>query len=123
MFKVKHLMEARESDDGVRIWVEPIGLTADLREWCGVEEILSHVGPTRELWEWFEANPQGYEYFRGKYHEQLSVSPYRPALQAMAAAASRENLTLLHTGDNPNQNTAVALHEYLTELQAYCQPE
>jgi len=32
MIKVKHVLEAVEQGDGQRIWVEPIGLTKDLRE-------------------------------------------------------------------------------------------
>jgi uncharacterized protein YeaO (DUF488 family) len=42
---------------------------------------------------------------------------------ALATAALQENITLLHQGDDPNHNTATALHEYLSELQAYSRPE
>ena len=38
MIKVKHLLEAVEESDGQRLWVEPIGLTKDLREWCQVDQ-------------------------------------------------------------------------------------
>jgi hypothetical protein len=33
MIKVKHFLLKVESDDGQRLWVEPFGLTKDLREW------------------------------------------------------------------------------------------
>jgi uncharacterized protein YeaO (DUF488 family) len=45
-------------------------------------------------------------------------SPYKPALRQLVKAATRENVTLLHQGDDPQQNSATALYEYLSELQA-----
>ena len=44
----------------------------------------------------------GYDFFRAKYHEALKVSPYRKALQELAGAATRENVTLLHQGAHAN---------------------
>ena len=123
MIKVKHLLDEAEADDGQRIWVEPIGLTLDLREWCRIDHVLSHLGPPRELWMWFEDHPQAYDYFRGQYHDALSRSPYRTALIDLVSASRRANFTLVHQGDDPEQNTAIALYEFLSELEAYVPPE
>ena len=84
MIKIKHLLEPVEKDDGQRLWVEPIGLTRDLQQWCRIDHVLTHLGPPRELWDWFEEHPDGYEHFRGVYHEHLSRSPYKEALQELA---------------------------------------
>ena len=119
MMKVKHLMDAVEPDDGQRLWVEAGGLTKDLREWCNVSHVLPHLGPTSTLATWFEQHPDGYEYFRARYHEALARSPYKAALQTLVKSAAKENFTLLHMADDPNQNAAAALHEYLTELGAW----
>ena len=123
MIKVKHLLESVEPDDGVRMWVEPVGLTKDLREWCKVEHVMPHLGPPREVWEWFDEHPDGYEVFRGQYHECLSHSHYRPALQRLACAGMRENFTLVHAGEDCEHNCATALREFISELEAYCPPE
>jgi uncharacterized protein YeaO (DUF488 family) len=123
MIKVKHFLDAVEPDDGQRLWVEPIGLTRELTEWCKVDHVLKHLGPNRKLWDWFEEHEDGYEHFRGKYHEYLAKSPYRQALLMLAGAGQRENFTLLHQGSDPNQNSAVALHEFLNELSAYIPPD
>src|SRR5580693_84100 len=120
MVRVKHFLEAADAGDGQRIWAEPFGLTKDLREWCQVAHVLPHLGPPRELWEWFNEHPDGYEYFRGCYHEFLNKGPYRIALQQLACAALKENVTLLHQGDDAEHNTASALYEFLSELEAYC---
>jgi uncharacterized protein YeaO (DUF488 family) len=119
MIKIKHFMDAREEDDGERLWVEPIGVTKDLSEWCAVDHQLIHLGPPRELWQWFEDHPDGYEFFRGKYHEHLNSRGLRQALWQLAKAGQSENFTLLHQGEDDGHNTATALYEYLTELSAY----
>ncbi len=123
MIKVKHVTETVEQDDGVRIWVEPVGLTLDLQQWCQVDHVLPHLGPPPQLAEWFEEHPDAYDYFRAKYHEHLNRSSFRSALVQLAHIAQRQNITLLHHGDNPSENTGVALHEFLSELSAYSQPE
>lgn len=119
MIKVKHLMEAVEDDDGQRLWVESVGLTKDLRAWCRVNHVLPHLGPSAQLADWFEAHPDGYDYFRGQYHEALAKSPYKVALQNLAKAAQKETFTLLHGGDDAQHNAATALHEFLSELAAW----
>jgi uncharacterized protein YeaO (DUF488 family) len=120
MIKIKHFMAAMEEDDGRRIWVEPFGLTTDFRQWCSVDHLLCHVAPPRGLWDWFETHPTGYDYFRARYHEWLTSSPYKEALQQLACAALRENITLLHQAEDNEHNSATALYDYLNELEAYC---
>jgi uncharacterized protein YeaO (DUF488 family) len=119
MFTIKHFLDACEPGDGQRIWIEPIPLTADLREWCKVDHLACALGPPLSVWRWFQQHPDGYEYFRCVYHEYLERSAMNPALAQLAAAASCSDLTLLHQGDDPAQNTATALYEYLTNLSAY----
>lgn len=123
MIRIKHFMDALDAEERERIWVEPINLTRDLREWCSIHHVLPHLGPPVKLWKWFEEHPDGYGEFRGRYHEHLSRGPYLPALRALAAAALREDFTLVHQGDDPAHNTATALYEFLSELEAYCPPE
>ena len=123
MIKVKHFLDPVEPDDGQRIWAEPFGLTKELREWCKVGHVLTHLGPPRALWDWFEEHPDGYDYFRARYHECLAQSPYKPALQQIACAGLRETYTLLHQGDDLEHNSATALQEFINELEAWCPPE
>lgn len=123
MIRVKHFLDPIEPDDGHRLWVESIGLTRDFQELCDVHHVLSHLGPSMRLWLWFDQHPDGYEYFRGKYHEQLQAGPYHDALAELAAAAMKEDFTLLHQGDDPLHNGASALAEFISELQAYIKPD
>ena len=123
MIKVKHFLHNADKDDGQRLWVEPLGLTRDLREWCRVDHVLPHLGPPRALWDWFGEHPDGYDYFRARYHGFLAQSKYKPALRNLAQAGTRETFTLLHASDDDDHNSAVALMEFLHELEAWKQPE
>ena len=123
MIKVKHLLEAVEESDGQRLWVEPIGLTKDLREWCRVDHVLPHLGPPMKAWKVLEDHPDAYDFFRAQYHEQLKKSPYRAALQSLAVASRAETFTLVHSSDDVEHNSAIALYEFLSELEAHIKPE
>ena len=127
MIKIKHVMDAVETDDGQRIWVESYGLTRDLQQWCGVTHVLSHLGPPAALRDWFDehcnGSGDGYDFFRARYHEVLGKGPYKAALQKLACAGRSENFTLLYDGEDAEHNTATALYEFLSELTAYCPPE
>ena len=120
MIRIKHLLDAVDREDGHRLWIEPIGCTKDLCQWCAVEHLLPHLGPPRKIWAWFEEHPNGYDEFRARYHEHLGRGPYRDSLQQLACLARRENFTLLHQGDDSHHNSATALYEFLSELKAYC---
>lgn len=123
MILVKHLMDRVEPEDGQRLWIEPIDLTRDLREWCRVDYRMASLSPERRLWNWFQRHADGYEYFRGMYHVTLSRGMTRELAKELAWAATETNFTLLHQSDDPAHNSATALYEYLSELQAYCPPE
>ena len=121
MIKVKHMFDRVEADDGARVWVEPVGLTKDLQEWCAVNWVLPHLGPPPEVWNWFERHPDGYEYFRALYHAWLDRSPLKAALQQLAVYSMNVNCTLIHAGDDLVHNSASALAEFVIGLAA-CSP-
>lgn len=120
MIKVKNLFDAVEPDDGVRLFLEPSGLTRDLREWCVVHHVLGNVAPPGRLAEYLEPAPADrYDAFRGQYHEWLSESQFLPALDELARATRDENYTLLHTGEDPEHNVAGAFADFLAERQGW----
>jgi uncharacterized protein YeaO (DUF488 family) len=118
MVKVKHFIAPPERGDGPRLWVEPIGLTRDLQDWCSVDLLLTQLGPPRFLWEWFldRPGPDRYDIFKIAYRKSLVGGEYRRPLQSLAAAATRGDFTLLHQCEDPERNTACALRDLLVEL-------
>lgn len=119
VIKVKHLMDALEEDDGVRIWVEPIGLTRDLAEWCSIDNVIPQMTPSQKTI-FVATHAEGFDYYVQRFHEELRKSPQAPTLKALAMASRVENFTLIHASEDPAQNCAMALFEYLAELAAEC---
>ena len=119
MMKVKNLFDAVEPDDGVRLFVEPTGLTRDLVEWCSVHHVLGNIAPPKPLASILASEYERYDEFRAHYHEWLADSRFMPALDELARAASTENYTFLHTDDDAEHNVASALAEFLAERQGW----
>ena len=117
MIKVKSIFDTVEQDDGVRIWVEPIGLTRDLQQWCDVDYVLPQVGPPLRAWNELRERPERYDYFAAKYHAFLVQDARRTLLAQLAALGASRGLTLLHQGDDPCQNSATVLFEHLAAWQ------
>jgi uncharacterized protein YeaO (DUF488 family) len=118
---VKHIMDTVEPGDGFRVWIEPVGLTRDFVEWFRITCAIPCIAPPAALCDWFEQHPDGYDYFCAGYHQMLT-SPSLPWLKELARAACQDNYTLLHQGDSPAENSATALCEFLSNLQAYFHP-
>jgi len=71
---VKRVYETPASSDGVRVLVDrlwPRGLT---KEDAAVKVWLRDIAPSKELREWFHANPDAWRFFRKRYLKEL-VSP------------------------------------------------
>src|SRR5690349_10041821 len=117
MIKVKHLLDRIDHDDGVRLWVEPIGLTRDLRRWCEVDHVLPQLGPPLRAWEELQDHPERYERFAAEYRALLTNGPQGSAVAGLAAASAAHDLTLLHQGDDPYRNSAMVLFEFLISRQ------
>jgi uncharacterized protein YeaO (DUF488 family) len=122
MILIEHLMDPAEPTDGTRLWIEPIPLTLDLRRWCRVDGEVPALAPERHVWQWLQSHPDGYEYFRAVYHSYLERNAMKTLALELAFAGMHINFTLPHQGDDPAQNSATALYEFLSELQAYSPP-
>src|SRR5687768_15384912 len=97
MIRTKQVTQAAATDDGPRVWVEPVGLCRDFREWCSVDVVVSDVAPPLVLWEWFQQSPaERYVGFRRAYKRYLRTGPMRRALEKLAAAGATSYLTLLY---------------------------
>ena len=120
MIKVKHLMDPLEEDDGLRIWVEPIGLTRDLQEWCYIDNLLMPLTASQRTIFAATRDTEAFDYYVARFHQDLRNSPHAATLKSLAAASRNENFTLIHASDDPSQNCAMALFEFLAELASEC---
>lgn len=117
MIKVKSIFDPVEADDGVRIWVEPIGLTRDLRQWCDVDYVLPQLGPPLRVWNDLREHPDHYGYFAAKYRAFLSQTACRATIAQLATLAGSRQVTLLHDGIESKHNSAAVLFDFISAWQ------
>jgi uncharacterized protein YeaO (DUF488 family) len=118
MIRIKHLFDSVDTQDGERIWIEPIGLTRDFVEWCKITHVMSSLGPSKEMVEWLDQHPSCFDFFEAQYLAELNSSKYMTSLRGLAVASRTQTFTLIHQGEKPNENSAVVLRNFLAELSA-----
>jgi uncharacterized protein YeaO (DUF488 family) len=111
MLKLKRAYEPESRSDGTRLLVErlwPRGLSkAALR----IDAWLKDAGPSTELRQWFNHDPDKWPAFRARYFRELNSRP--EAWRAIVTAARRGAVTLVYSSRDTEHNNAVALKDYL----------
>jgi uncharacterized protein YeaO (DUF488 family) len=118
MIYVKHFMDSVSPGEGPRLWVEPLGLTLDLLEWCRIDLLMRDFAPNRILWEWYYERPGTgrYQVFSQAYRKWLLEGPCRASLQALAQLARNGDITLLHQCTDSTRNSGTVLRDAMEEL-------
>jgi len=111
---VKRVYADPSPSDGLRVLVDrlwPRGLT---KEKAAIKFWLRDLAPSKELREWFHANPQGWLVFRKRYLKELVSEEARAALEKLyTTVKSGKTLTLVYASKNEERNNAVVLKELL----------
>lgn len=111
MLKLKRAYEPESRSDGTRLLVErlwPRGLSkAALR----IDAWLKDAGPSTELRQWFNHDPDKWPAFRARYFRELNARP--EAWRPIVTAARRGAVTLVYSSRDTEHNNAVALKDYL----------
>jgi uncharacterized protein YeaO (DUF488 family) len=111
MLTLKRAYEPASRSDGTRLLVErlwPRGLSkAALR----VDAWLKDAGPSTELRQWFNHDPDKWPGFRTRYFRELDSRP--EAWRPIVTAARRGAVTLIYSSRDAEHNNAVALKDYL----------
>ena len=111
MLKLKRAYEPVSKDDGRRFLVERLWPRGLSRRKLHLDAWLKDVGPTTELRQWFDHDPDKWTRFRARYFRELDSRPesWRP----IRLAARRSAVTLVYSSHDEQHNNAVALKEYL----------
>jgi uncharacterized protein YeaO (DUF488 family) len=101
------------SDGAARVLVDrlwPRGLSkakAALDEWC------KQVAPSPELRTWFHHDPDRYDEFVRRYHDELASGEQHEALESLRQRAAAGMLTLVTATKDENHCAAEVLYELL----------
>src|SRR5437667_6599422 len=111
---VKRVYETPASSDGVRVLVDRLWPRGLSKEDAAVKMWLRDLAPSKELREWFHANPDAWRFFRKRYLKELVSPEANAALEKLyAVTVSEKKLTLLYASRNEQRNNALVLKELL----------
>ena len=108
--RVKRVRDEAASGDGLRVLVDrlwPRGLT---KERAGVSRWLKEAGPSTELRQWFDHDPDRWEEFKRRYRVELEQGDM---LKTLVALVRRRRVTLLFGSREQRFNNAMALKGFI----------
>jgi len=117
MIKCKSIYQPPEPEDGERIFVDrlwPEGVTtrdSALTQW------LQELAPSYELWR-YNFSPDKWAEYRRLYWQELSQKSLHPVLRQLKEKSENTTITLLFGTKDDLHNNAVALKEYLENINA-----
>ena len=111
MLKLKRAYEPGSRSDGTRVLVERLWPRGLSKESLQIDAWLKDVGPSNQLRQWFNHDPDKWPRFRARYFRELDSRPasWRP----IVSAARRGTVTLVYSSRDKEHNNAVALKDYL----------
>lgn len=112
--KLKRAYDAASENDGKRILVDrvwPRGISkekADLYEW------FKEIGPSKELRQWFNHDPEKFEEFEKKYREELQNGEQKDAYDKLKEIQKEySTITLVFSAKDEKNNQAQVLKAML----------
>jgi uncharacterized protein YeaO (DUF488 family) len=111
MLKLKRAYEPKSRGDGPRLLVERLWTRGLSKATLRIDAWLKDVGPSTELRQWFNHDPDKWPRFRARYFRELDSRP--EAWRPIVTAARRGTVTLVYSSRDTLHNNAVALKDYL----------
>jgi uncharacterized protein YeaO (DUF488 family) len=117
MLRIKRVYEDPSPGDGQRVLVDrlwPRGLSKDevqLDEWA------KDLAPSDELRKWFGHDSLKWGKFRQRYRAELKADGKAEKLRELADKAKRDKVTLLYAAKDERMNNAVALKDFIENMQ------
>lgn len=113
--EIKRVYDTPNSGDGFRILIDrlwPRGLT---KEKAKVDLWLKSIGPSAELREWFNHDPEKWKEFKKRYFAELRTNT--EAIAEILKYIKKENVTFLFASKEQRYNNAVALKEFIEKMK------
>lgn len=115
MIRTKRIYDPPGTQDGYRILIDRLWPRGISKDKARIDEWRKELAPSDRLRKWFNHEPEKWEEFRRRYHEEL-----RPKIKEVKELAQRQRpktITLLYGARDEEHNNAVALKELLQRLQ------
>jgi uncharacterized protein YeaO (DUF488 family) len=114
MIRIKRVYEPPGPRDGKRILIDRLWPRGLSKEKARVDEWRKDLAPSDRLRKWFNHEPEKWDEFKRRYHRELQ--PKINELADLKHGKRSATITLLYGARDPEHNNAVALKEFLDEL-------
>lgn len=111
LVQVRRIYEDTTATVGSRVLVDRIWPRGVSRERAHLDAWIKDVAPSAELRKWYHANPQAWDEFRQKYHQELDRK--EDAVSFLLDLIKKGGATLLYSSTDTERNNAIALRDYL----------
>ncbi len=100
-------------NDGYRVLVDRVWPRGVSREDAAIDEWCRDIAPSDALRRWYGHEVERWDEFRDRYKGELTEDPGRAALEALAARARKQRVTLVFGARDAEHSQAAVLKELL----------
>lgn len=112
--KLKRAYDEVATNDGKRILVDRLWPRGVSKEDAALDEWLKEIGPSKELRQWFDHDPDKFEAFKQKYRKELQDGEQKASYDQLKEIQKKNStITLVFSAKNEKNNQAVVLKEML----------
>jgi len=112
--KLKRVYEDEANDDGKRILVDRVWPRGVSKEKANLYEWLKEIGPSKELRQWFNHDPDKFQEFKKKYKAELQDREQKASYDKLKAIQKdNSTITLIFSAKDEENNQAQVLKEML----------
>ena len=114
--KLKRIYEGKSDNDGKRILVDRVWPRGVSKEKAELDEWFKEIGPTKELRQWFDHDPDKFEMFTKKYRKELQSGEQKASYDKLKAMEKdNATITLVFSAKDEQHNQAQVLKEMLEQ--------
>jgi uncharacterized protein YeaO (DUF488 family) len=111
---VKRIYKPADKADGLRILVDRLWPRGFTKERAQIDKWMKDVAPSTELRKQFHQNPQNWPWFEQEYIAELTN---QKSIKELAELIQKqETVTLLYAASNEQQNHALVLQQFLSNV-------
>jgi uncharacterized protein YeaO (DUF488 family) len=108
---IKRAYEAAGAEDGYRVLVDGLWPRGITKEQLKIDAWMREIAPSASLRKWYGHDPEKWEGFRKKYHDELSKAPRKALLDELAERARKDQLTLVFGARDAERSNAAVIAE------------
>lgn len=117
VIETKRIYEPKNIMDGYRVLVDSYWPRGFTHSSANVDIWKKELAPSKELIRRFHSGKDSYESFKSQYLEELKNNQaVKTFLSDLKKRLKEENVTLIYSANNKEQNQAVILADYLNTI-------